>query len=471
MRQLILFLSLSFVIVGCGTPPTPSNPCVSACLELEVETATTASFPAQHLSAPRTLSSLAALEPAQLLMQADEGNVAALGAVDGGVASGERDALSKLLNLGQVWNVTQGEGITVAVIDSGVDAQHEALRGQVLPGYDFLNNSADTSDLSGHGTAVAALIAGNGTFKGFAPKARILPLRVLGESNFGSNQNVAKAVLYAVNLLPELPNPYPAQVINLSLGRYADSPVLREAVRRAREAGAIIVAGAGNNGQEGLAYPAAFPEVISVGAAHVINDTWNRQAYSSYGKELDLIVPAGGLTNTNQGRYAATSVVSAEAGSEDGLALFSGTSVAAPQVSGLAALLLALEPDARKVESILLGSSSDVNTRGWDSETGYGLINPVASVRAALAQQPTGPVSVRLLDAGSKQEAYYQTGLNLQRSELEPGNYTLFVWQDQNADGLWQQDEPCAERSEPLALTTGSSQKVQLSLSACTERE
>lgn len=476
MRQLILFILLTFLIMGCGTTPTTHPVCEAACLELHVEIDPSALQPtSQQVAAlSSSTSNLARLETRELLNQGSsqqEATVATFGVTTPTTTFGDDgEALAKFLHLEQVWTHTQGEGVVVAVIDSGVDANHESLRGQVLPGYDFVNDSSDTSDLTGHGTAVAALIAGHGKLKGFAPQARILPLRVLDERNFGCNSDVARAILYAVNLLPELPNPYPAKVINLSLGRYADSELIREVVRRAREAGAIVVAGAGNSGLENLAYPAAIPDVISVGASHVAYEQWSRQDYSSYGAGLDLLVPAGGLTDTNQGRYAATSVVSAEAGSEDGLAIFSGTSVAAPQVSGLAALLLAIEPDPRKVEALLLGSSSDLSAGGWDAETGYGLINPLASVRAALAQKPQGPISFRLLDAGSKQETYYGTGTHIQHLQVEAGNYTLFAWQDYNADGLWQRLEPCATTSA-LGLETGSLQTVHLSLTACTEKE
>jgi subtilisin family serine protease len=478
MRQLILFLLLTFLVIGCGTTPAAIQPlCEAACLELHVEvdpSALAATSQQQTAAFAGSTSTLARLETSELFSQfssQENDAVAAFGTTTPTTTFGDAgDALAKFLGLEQVWKHTQGEGVVVAVIDSGVDATHESLQGQVLPGYDFVNNSTDTSDLTGHGTAVAALIAGHGKLEGFAPKARILPVRVLDECNLGSNSDVARAILYAVNLLPEFPNPYPAQVINLSLGRYADSDLIREAVRRARDAGAVIVAGAGNGGLENLAYPAAIPNVIAVGAAHVAYEQWNRQDYSSYGKGLDLLVPAGGLTDTNQGRYAATSVVSARAGSGDGLAIFSGTSVAAPQVSGLAALLLALVHDPRKVEALLLGSSSDLHSGGWDKETGYGLINPLASVRAALAQEPVGPISFRLLDAGSKQETYYQTGTGTQHLKLEAGNYTLFAWQDSNADGLWQALEPCAS-TDALSLETGLLQKVQLSLRACAERE
>jgi subtilisin family serine protease len=474
MRQLVIFTSLIFCLLGCGSSPTLKSVCEAACLEVHIELEsslkTAPSTPAS-LSSPVSL--LASLEANELLDHAGPAEVvSAFGSTSPAKMTfgDDGEALAKLLNLEQVWTYTQGEGVVVAVIDSGVDARHESLRGQVLPGYDFLTDSADTSDVSGHGTAVAALIAGNGKVKGFAPQARILPLRVLDKRNLGTNRDVARAILYAVNLLPELPNPYPAKVINLSLGRYADSDVIREAVRRAREAGAIIVAGAGNNGLEGLAYPAAIPEVIAVGSAHVAQEAWSRQRYSSYGPNLDMLVPTGGLTDTNEGRYAATSVVSAEAGSDDGLAIFSGTSVAAPQVSGVAALLLALEPDPRKVEALLLGSSSDLDKYAWDQETGYGLINPVASVRAALAQNLGVGVSLRLLDAGSKQEVHYQTGGHIQHLQVEAGSYTLFAWQDSNADGLWQEAEPCAV-SEVLSLQEGLSQPVRLSLKTCTEME
>lgn len=345
-----------------------------------------------------------------------------------------------LLQLDEVWALSQGEGVTVAVIDSGVDPNHPSLAGAVLPGYDFVAGTPLVSDPHGHGTAIAVLIAGRGELRGIAPQAKILPLRVLNEHNQGAARTVARAILYAANLLEGQPNPYPADIINLSLGSEGYSAPMHDAIRQAKAAGVNVVAAVGNHARRTLAYPAALPEVVAVGAAEVAHGNWQSAPYSNTGAGLSLVAPLGGLTDTNRGRYGEAGVVSADvSGTEK---TYSGTSFAAPQISAVLALLRALEQSSAEAERLLVETSSDLSAQGWDAATGFGLVNPRAALRAAHAQASTLPVAVQFLDAGSLQESGFYTSATQASFDVVPGRYVLNVWLDENRDGLWQQAEP-----------------------------
>ena len=176
-----------------------------------------------------------------------------------------------LLNSSEVWKVSKGEGVVVAVIDSGVNTI-PSLETALLPGYDFIAEQVLQADESGHGTSIATLIAGQGPYWGLAPKAKILPLKVLDEYNRGSSHNLIRALLFATDRLEGFDNPYPADVINLSLGSRSYSEALHETIKGLRAQGVWVIAAAGNEGSE-LSYPARFSEVIAVGAAEVQSQT------------------------------------------------------------------------------------------------------------------------------------------------------------------------------------------------------
>ena len=366
----------------------------------------------------------------------------------------------ELLQAEQLWQVSRGEGVTVAVIDSGVDPDQPALRGALLPGYDFINNTPDMLDESGHGTAVAVLIGGRGETKGLAPAAKILPLRVLDRHDQGSSFDVTRAVLYAANLLDEMPNPHRADVINLSLGNSSYSAALHAAIQAATDAGITVVAAAGNETGD-LAYPAALPEVIAVGAGEVKQGRWRSAPYSNQGEGLALLAPLGGLSDTNWGRYGEAGVTSAGL---EGVDSFVGTSFAAPQVSGLVALLKALEKDNKEIEVLLYTTSSDVNTPGWDTETGYGIINPLATLRAAQASPTALSIAVQLLDAGSGQESTFHSVQKQDAVALTPGRYRLNAWLDANHDGIWQPGEPSYRSGEVLELSLETPVQLDITL-------
>ena len=209
--------------------------------------------------------------------------------------------------------------VVVSVIDSGVCGGHPDLAGRVLPGWDFVDDDTQPQDDFGHGCGVAGIIAAKGDngvdIAGVAPNAVILPLRVLDAQGIGSYSDVAAAIVYAVD--------HGAQVINLSLGGANPSNVMANAVDYAVAHDVLVVAAAGNTGGQVL-YPAAYAPVIAVGS---VDQDLTRSDFSSYGAEIDLMAPGRNiLTLTLDSTVRAAS----------------GTSFAAPQVAGIAALEIGL---------------------------------------------------------------------------------------------------------------------------------
>lgn len=350
---------------------------------------------------------------------------------------------ASFLQYDKLWSISQGEGITVAVIDSGVTAIATAFSERVLPGYDFVNNQPGGIDESGHGTAVASLIAGEGRIKGVAPAAQILPLKVLDRHDQGSSLSLIRALYYAANLLPDLENPYKVDLVNISLGMGDYSPGVHEAIKKLNELGIAVVAAAGNSPGE-LAFPASLDEVLAVGAADLRDDGWTLSAYSGFGNGLDVLVPMSIALQDERGFKH----IELEAlGHSADAALVTGTSFAAPQVTGVLALLLAKGQNAETAVKTIKLASSDLFSPGYDAQSGYGLFDPWASMRAVTFTDIgfKGDFAVQVLDAESLQELRFtRAGLETFIA-LDAGQYLLKVWTDKNQDGLWN------EASEGLA--------------------
>ena len=268
----------------------------------------------------------------------------------------------------ELWSKTHGKGVTVAVIDTGV-APHPALQNVV----DRRNFSSDSEvfDTLGHGTHVAGVIgAGSGPCKGIAPSCEILALKVLGHSGMGSNESVAQAVRFAAEAGVDL--------ICMSLGSPSPSDVLHQALQHASKAGVIIVCAAGNDGGP-VNYPAAFSETIAVGAvdrAGVICE------FSSRGKEIAVAAPGQDITSTWV---------------SNGYATISGTSMAAPFVTGVLALYLSANPDAThsQVMDALARTCRDAGAPGRDHVYGWGLMDPQSLITAKpLAKAEPGGVTI-----------------------------------------------------------------------------
>ncbi len=225
--------------------------------------------------------------------------------------------------------VTTGAGATVAVIDSGVQADHPDLAGRIGPGYDVVQRDSTPQDGDGHGTHVMGIIGaatGNGIgVESVAPGATLMPVRVLGDDGGGSIDDVAKGIDWA--------REHGADVINLSLG--SDVPLVGAgggdgfdaAIRRAIAAGIVVVAAAGNNGVPVCEQPAASDGLLCVGA---VDKRRQRSFFSSFGSGLGLVAP-GGAGATATGMDVGEDVLSTYAGSS--YRELAGTSQAAPHVA------------------------------------------------------------------------------------------------------------------------------------------
>lgn len=262
----------------------------------------------------------------------------------------------------QGWDIATGSAaVTIAIVDSGVDLSHPDLAGKLLPGYDFVNNDAIPQDDFGHGThaaGIAAALTNNGLdVAGVSWGARILPVKVLNSGGGGTYANVAAGIIWAVD--------NGAQVINLSLGGSAPSSVLADAVDYAASRGALLVAAAGNSGAGSVLYPAAYPAVLAVAATDAANQ---RAGFSNFGPDIDLAAPGVSIYSLNIG---------------GGTIYRSGTSMAAPHVAGLAAILMGLPGgNAWSARAWMESTALDIDTPGWDVFTGYGLIQVDAALQA-----------------------------------------------------------------------------------------
>ena len=267
--------------------------------------------------------------------------------------------------------------MTVAVIDSGVDANHPDLRGQVLKGADFVDGTTDgRSDVVGHGTTVAALIAGRGDDSngviGLAYQAKILPVRVLDPQNeYDSADQVARAVRWAVD--------HGARVINMSLGSADAAPVLSDAVSYAFRHDVVVVACDGNlSNNRGTAvwHPARQPGVVAVAGVERTGMFWDG---SLQGPETVLTAPSADITGAHPGgTYWRVN----------------GTSFAAPLVTATAALIRSKYPklSAATVISRLILTAWDFGPKGRDPEYGYGIVNPAKALTADVPATATNPL-------------------------------------------------------------------------------
>ncbi|WP_157796284.1 S8 family peptidase [Bacillus xiapuensis] len=265
--------------------------------------------------------------------------------------------------------------VTVAVVDGGVDYKHPDLKGQLLPPY----NAADPArtpvrDL--HGTHVAGIIgakADNGIGgHGVNPKAKILPVDVFNGDLAANDFTIAEGILYAISKK--------ANVINLSLGGPASSPVVAEAIEKAIDAGIVVVAAAGNERTDTYSYPAAYPGVISVGN---INRHKKLSDSSNYGASVDVVAPGEDIYNTGY-----------EQGKGSTFSLLTGTSMASPMVAGAASLLKSKYPNLTSydVENILERTATDLGPKGYDLTFANGLVNPLNALKFDPKKLPKKPV-------------------------------------------------------------------------------
>jgi thermitase len=262
----------------------------------------------------------------------------------------------------QAWDVTTGSpGVIVAIVDTGVDLNHPDLQGKLVEGRNFLDPDQPPQDDGGHGTHVAGTIAGtmnNATgVAGVASGASIMPVKVLRANGSGKDSTVAAGMRWAIDR--------GARIINMSFSGAEVSPILTEAVAYAQSRNVVLVVAAGNESSASPTYPAATDPVIAVAAT----DQQDRRAnYSNYGDWIDIAAPGTGIWSTY---WSGASSYRAD----------TGTSMAAPHVTGVIALLLSLRPELTPtdVEAILRSSADPLP----DAGLGAGRLNAARAVQTA----------------------------------------------------------------------------------------
>ncbi len=314
------------------------------------------------------------------------------------------------INMPTAWDKSQGQGVIVAVVDTGVAYENYGKYGlapdlantNFVPGYDFVNNDTHPNDDEGHGTHVTGTIAqstnNNLGVAGIAFSASIMPVKVLDNNGNGTYVQVADGIRYATD--------HGAKVINLSLGGAVPDPYLESAVQYAYNHGVTIVAATGNDGANQVDYPAAYDNyVIAVGATRFDEAV---TYYSNYGSSVDITAPGGDLTVDQNGDGYVDGVLQQTFASHQpknfGYYLYSGTSMATPHVSGVAALILArnLNFTSDQVRNFIQSTAEDHGISGWDQYYGWGIVDAAAAVpNLSISLTTDGSVSFGTLPLGS----------------------------------------------------------------------
>ncbi len=263
----------------------------------------------------------------------------------------------------KAWNRSRGGGARIAIVDGGVDTRHPDLRGKIVAQKDFVAGDPVAEDsLGGHGTinaGIAAAVTNNGRgVAGGCPNCKLLVAKVLDQYG-GYDSDVAGGIVWSVD--------HGARVVNLSLGGEGSSRVLKDAIDYATSKGAVVVASAGNYARYGnpKIYPAAYPNAIAVAAT----DSQDRRAsFSEHGNWVDVAAPGVNILSTlPDGKYGRES----------------GTSMAAPHVSGLAGLLTGQGLMNSQVRNRIESRATDVGPKGKDPYYGHGRINAQSAVNGA----------------------------------------------------------------------------------------
>jgi subtilisin family serine protease len=263
-----------------------------------------------------------------------------------------------LLSTEAAWAIGTGRGAVVAVIDSGVDGSHPDLAAAMVPGKNTRTDRGDYSspdtDTNGHGTHVAGIIAAranNGKgIAGVAPDAQIMPVKVLDSDGSGWMADVIEGIIWAAQ--------NGADVINMSLGG-PDADFSAAAIEFAQSRGVVVVAAAGNEGSNTPMYPAALPGVVSVSA---LDDDGSLASYSNYGDTVDIAAPGSQIVSTVPGGYSG----------------MTGTSMAAPHVAGVAALIRGYSPSA-DVQAVLVTTAVSA---ALGRQAGVGVVAADAALRS-----------------------------------------------------------------------------------------
>lgn len=373
----------------------------------------------------------------------------------------------KKIQVEKAWDISQGEGVVVAVVDSGIDYTHEDIADNIwknsaetagngvdddgngyvddVKGYDFANSDSDPMDDHGHGTHVAGTIAASGNNSkgiiGVAYKAKVMAIKGLDKKGSGYDSNLAQALRYAADK--------GADIINNSWGGAGNSSTIEEAINYAYSKGCVIIAAAGNSNDDASGFhPAGLNNVITV-ASTDHNDT--KSDFSNYGVKIDVSAPGGDSEDSNDTAQRFRNILSLRSQdtdlSKDGRGIVGnnyyrarGTSMAAPHASAVAALVIAKNSafTNEEIRQIIRRSSDDIDNSGFDINTGHGRINAynalqIDSVCIAKIISPgsntlhTGSIEIEGTASGSDFQSYtleYAESITGAWAKIDSSNYS-----------------------------------------------
>lgn len=303
----------------------------------------------------------------------------------------------------QAWGINTGSNaVAVAVIDTGVDTTHTDLKGKLLPGWNFVTNSALVTDTIGHGTAVAGTVAAaanNGIgVAGVSWGSTILPLVVVDSNEYAAYSDIAAAIEYAAD--------HHVRIINISAGGPASSSLLQSAVDYAWSKGSVIFAAAMNNAAASPYYPAACNHTIAVSAT---DESDRLASFSNFGNWITIAAPGTAVLSTTMG---------------GGDQYWYGTSFATPIAAGVAALALSVNPSlsAPALVDLLKQNSDDLGAAGYDPLFGWGRVNAYRA--ASAAQRSLPPVAIAI----TPNRVTLGPGETVQLSAILTGSSGPVIW-------------------------------------------
>ena len=363
------------------------------------------------------------------------------------------------INAYEAWDITRGDhDVVVAVLDTGIDWAHPDIAANIwndtngYHGYNFIadnnlpmDDNINAYDDSGtwlpnqytyHGTHVAGVVGAvinNAIGVAGMAQVRLMAVKVMNDSGEGTDATVASGIYYAVD--------HNAQIITMSLGVDGASTALRNAVDYASRQGCVMVAAAGNSGSSFVSYPAAYPQVIAVGAT---DSTDGLASFSNYGLNLDIMAPGVSIYSTRGGGAS--------------YQYLSGTSTAAPYVAGTAALMLSINPALTPIDigDFLNSTARDISRTGYDTMTGWGIVDAfeavesVANPTVTITDYPeyaplNSTISISWMvsggDPGTIQSTYLRWGLSATSLTDMSESFSGTTWQVFTFDGVSSPDE------------------------------